>query len=387
MINVVCGIRSTGRICTDLAVALEERGHEVRIAYGREEVPEQYKKYAVKIGSEVDIVLHGIKARLFDGCGFGSIRATKDFIKWVKEYDPDVIHLHNIHGYYINIEILFDYLKSCGKKVIWTLHDGWAFTGHSAFCDAVDCDRWKTGCHDCPLRSDYPASLSDHSRRNWAKKKVIMSGVPALTIVTPSEWLAGLERESFLKDYPVKVINNGIDTSQFYPIESNIKERLGIADKKILLGVATAWNDMKGWKDYLKLADMLDDRYQIVMVGLTKEQIKDLPDNIIGIERTNDINELVMLYSAADTLLNLSYCESYGMTNIEAQQCGTPVVTYSTGGCVETAGPESIVVEKGNVKAVAEALDKLKPVARAMNVNDKETFVNNYLREYLTVNR
>ena len=383
MINVVCGIRSTGRICTDLAAALEAEGNEVRIAYGREEVPEQYKKYAVRIGSDIDNVQHGIKARLFDGCGFGSARATKAFIKWVKEYDPDVIHLHNIHGYYINIEILFDYLKSCGKKVIWTLHDGWAFTGHSAFCDAIDCERWKTGCYNCPLRKEYPASYTDRSKANWARKKVCLTGVPDLTIVTPSEWLARLTRESFLKEYPVKVINNGIDTSQFYAMESDIKKTLGIADKKMLLGVATAWNDMKGWNDFIKLADMLDCSYQIVLVGLSEDQIKKLPDNIIGLKRTSSTEELAKLYTAAYAMLNLSYCESYGMTNIEAQQCGTPVITYSAGGCVETAGPESVVVEKGNIEGVIKALDNIKRTGQHAAAIDKSEFAEKYLCEYL----
>ena len=151
MINVVCGIRSTGRICTDLATTLDAQGHEVKIAYGRENVPEQFQKYAVRIGTDLDVKLHGIRARVADGAGFGSKRATENFIKWVKEYDPDVIHLHNIHGYYINVEVLFKYLKTCGKKVIWTLHDCWSFTGHTAYCDAVNCKRWVKGCHNCPL--------------------------------------------------------------------------------------------------------------------------------------------------------------------------------------------------------------------------------------------
>ena len=375
MINSVCGIRSTGRICTDLATALEEKGHVVRIAYGRESVPAEYKKYAVRIGSDAGVKMHGLKARLFDASGFGSKKATEEFVKWVKEYDPDVIHLHNLHGYYINIEVLFDYLRTCGKRIIWTLHDCWAFTGHSAYCDAVDCEKWKTGCYDCPLLRNYPVSYSDRSKSNWNKKRKCMTGIPDMTLVTPSEWLARLTGESFLKDYPVKVINNGIDTSQFYPLESDIKDKLGISDKKMLLGVATTWSDMKGWQDYLKLADMLDERYRIVMLGLTEKQIESLPQNIIGVERTNNIKELVMMYSAADVLLNLSYCESYGMTNIEAQQCGTPVITYAAGGCVETAGPESVIVEKGNVESVVRALDKVKPVKQFTGAVDKTDFV------------
>ena len=146
MINSVCGIRSTGRICTDIAEELEKQGHDVKIAYGRETVPEKYQKYAVRIGTDLDVKLHGIKTRLFDRHGFGSKRATKKFIKWVEEYDPDVIHLHNLHGYYINIKILFDYLKKANKKVVWTLHDCWAFTGHCTHFDFVGCNKWKCKC-------------------------------------------------------------------------------------------------------------------------------------------------------------------------------------------------------------------------------------------------
>ena len=300
MINVVCGIRSTGRICTDLATALEDQGHEVKIAYGREEVPEKFKKYAVRIGTDLDVKLHGLRARLHDGCGWGSRRATEKFIEWVKEYNPYIIHLHNIHGYYINMEVLFKYLKVCGKKIIWTLHDCWAFTGHSAYCDTANCERWITGCYDCPLKKEYPASYVDRSAENWKKKKTLISQIPNLTLVTPSEWLAGLARKSFLAQYPVEVIHNGINTEAFHMVKSDFKAKNNIEDKYMLLGVATTWDEIKGFFDYLRLADMLGDKYQMVMVGVSKEQKKKLPSNIIGIERTNSVEELIEMYSAAD---------------------------------------------------------------------------------------
>ena len=276
MINVVCGIRSTGRICTDLAVELEKQGHEVKIAYGRENVPKQFQKYAVRIGTDLDVKLHGIKARLLDGAGFGSKNATVKFIRWIKEYDPDVIHLNNIHGYYINIEVLFKYLRICGKKIIWTLHDCWSFTGHSAYCDAVQCERWVQGCYKCPQRKEYPKSIIDASRGNWIKKKKIFSDIPNMTIITPSNWLAELVKKSFLGKYPVEVIHNGIDTNQFKPLKNDFREVYHLEDKFIVLGIATVWNDMKGYSDFIKLASMLDDFYKIVMVGLTEEQIEKL---------------------------------------------------------------------------------------------------------------
>lgn len=377
MINIVCGIRSTGRICTDLATALEAQGHEVKIAYGRENVPEQFQKYAVKIGTDLDVKFHGVKARLLDGAGFGSIAATEKFIRWVKEYDPDVIHLHNIHGYYINVEMLFKYLKTCGKKVIWTLHDCWAFTGHTAYCDAVNCKRWVKGCHNCPLLNEYPASIIDRSKQNWRKKKAIFTGVPNMSIITPSKWLGTCAKNSFLKEYPVKVINNGIDTSQFYSVKSDFRKRNNIEDKFLLLGVATSWDKMKGYLDYLELADRLGDDYKVLLVGLTKEQIDSLPKNILGIERTANIQELAEVYSASDLFVNLSYCENYPTVNIEAMSCGTPVLTYKTGGSPEIVIENNgHVVEQGNIDEVERVVRKLR-VDEELSVSlEKEKYDN-----------
>lgn len=389
MINVVCGIRSTGRICTDLATALEAQGHEVKIAYGRENVPEQFQKYAVKIGSDLDVKIHGLKARLVDRAGFGSKAATVKFIRWVKEYDPDVIHLHNIHGYYINIEVLFDYLKKSKKKVIWTLHDCWAFTGHTAYCDAAKCMRWVKGCHDCPLLKEYPASLIDRSRQNWVEKKAIFTGLTDMTIITPSRWLGTWTKKSFLKKYPVKVINNGIDTGMFYPVKSDFRKKNKLENKFMLLGVATSWDEMKGFSDYLKLANILDSDYKVVLVGLTKEQIKQLPNNVIGIERTASIKELAQIYTAADLFLNLSYCENYPTVNIEAMACGTPVLTYKTGGSSEIVEEyDGFVVEQGNISAVAETIQLLMKKGLKRVLIDKSKFdnaqvTNNYLKLYI----
>ncbi len=359
MINVVCGIRSTGRICTDLADELSKEGHIVKIAYGRESVPNEYKKYAVRIGSELDVMMHGIKARLSDSCGFGSYTATKKFIEWVKVFNPDAIHLHNLHGYYINIELLFDYLRSYEKKIIWTLHDCWAFTGHSVYCDTRNCTKWKEGCNCCPLKKSYPASLVDKSKKNWIRKKQAFSNISNLTIVTPSNWLADMFKESFISNYPLEIIRNGIDTSIFRPIRSDFKDKYGLNDKYVLLGVATAWDEMKGMTDYFKLANLLGEQYQIVLVGLTQKQKKHIPQNILGIERTNNVDELVEIYSGADLFLNLSYCENYPTVNLEALACGIPVLTYNSGGSAESA-IGGIVVERGNIVRVAEEVENYK---------------------------
>lgn len=357
MINVVCGIRSTGRICTDLAVELEKQGHEVKIAYGRFDVPEKFTKYAVRIGSDNSVKVNALKARLLDNEGLNAVSETKKFLKGVKEYDPDVIHLHNIHGYYLNYPLLFDYLRTCGKKIIWTLHDCWAFTGHTAYCDAIGCEKWKTGCNHCLQIKEYPKAMVDQSERNWKIKREKLIGIPNMTIVTPSNWLAGLVKESFLGDYPVEVIYNGIDISQFQPQANDFKEEHGIADRKMLVGVATAWNENKGYSDYLKLADMLGDGYQVVLVGVTEEQKKALPGNVMGITRTNSIQKLKEIYCGADCYVNLSYCESFGLTNVEAQLCGTPIITYSSGGCVESAGSNGKVVQRGQLDDVRKLIE------------------------------
>ena len=349
MINSVCGIRSTGRICTDLADALTEQGHEVKIAYGRENVPEKYRKYAVRIGSDTDVKLHCLRARLLDDTGYGSRRATERFIGWVKEFDPDVIHLHNIHGYYINIELLFRYLASAKKRVIWTLHDCWTFTGHCPHFEYEKCSKWKTGCFDCPKdKREYPARLFfDNSRSNWKRKKKLFTAVKDMTIVTPSQWLADLVKQSYLKKYPVRVIHNGIDTSVFRPAKSRFREEHGLEDKKLLLGVASTWHDRKGLGDFIKLSHMLDDSYKIILVGLSKKQLETLPENILGITRTNSTKELAEIYTAADMFLNLTYEDNYPTVNLEAQACGTPVVTYRTGGSPESAERFGAVVEQG----------------------------------------
>lgn len=383
MINVVCGIRSTGRICTDLATALEAQGHEVKIAYGREEVPEKFQKYAVRLGSDLDVKLHGVKARLFDGCGWGSKRATKKFITWVKEYNPDIIHLHNIHGYYINVEVLFNYLRTCGKKIIWTLHDCWAFTGHAPYCEGANCERWKTGCHDCPKLNEYPVSLMDRSKENWERKRTLFTKIPNLTLVTPSKWLANLVKQSYMTEYPVIVIHNGIDTTVFKPVDStDIRKKLGIRQKKVILGVASIWDARKGLEDFIKLNELLTDEYIIILVGLSGEQVEKLPEGMIGIRRTDSVHELVQLYSMADVFVNPTYEDNYPTTNIEAIACGTPVITYDTGGSGESARLYGSVISKGDVNKIFKELSTRFSHLTRYDQIDLNVSVNSYLALY-----
>lgn len=242
MINVVCGIRSTGRICTDLATALEAQGHEVKIAYGRESVPEQYQKFAVRIGTDIDVKLHALKARLFDACGWGSKRATEKLIEWVKEFDPDVIHLHNLHGYYINIEVLFEYLRVCKKQIVWSFYDCWAFTGHCAHYDFHGCMKWKDGCYSCKFSSEYPRAIVANAKRNYWQKKELFSSIPNMQITVPSLWMRNQVEVSFLKQYPISLLPNGIDVYRIHRQDNKLREKLSLSDKFVILGVSTFWN-------------------------------------------------------------------------------------------------------------------------------------------------
>lgn len=380
MINSVCGIGSTGRICTDIADELTENGHECKIAFGRKAAPERYQKYAYRITSDGGVKINALKARLFDNEGFNAAGATKKLISFIEEYNPDVIHLHNLHGYYLNVKILFDYLKKADKKVVWTLHDCWAFTGHCANFQYPVCDKWKTGCFDCERKAKYPKSFVDNSQKNYLEKERVFCGVKNLTVVTPSEWLARLVKESFLGRYPTKVINNGIDTSVFCPTESDFKERNGLKDKKMILGVANVWDEFKGINDFIGLSKKISDDYRIVLVGLDEKQLGMLPENILGITRTNNTKELAEIYTAADVLFNPTYEDNYPTVNLEAQACKTPVVTYDTGGSGESV-PKENVIAAGDVDAFLN-LEKSQLKVKYIDKRDKSLFIDKYLKLY-----
>ncbi len=374
-INSVCGIRSTGRICTDIADILKATGHECMIAYGRESVPEKYKDISVRIGTDTGVKLDGIKTRVFDNAGFNSKAATKKFVEWVREYDPDIIHLHNIHGYYINVKILFDYLKTAGKPVIWTLHDCWSMTGHCAYFDFAGCNKWMTGCSHCPQKKSYPTSiLFDRSSKNYNLKKQLFGGVEKLILVPPSEWLADKIGQSYLSDYPVRVINNGIDLDIFKPTEGDFRAKYGLQNKRIVLGVAAVWDRRKGLDDFVRLSELLGDEYKVVVVGITEQQKTELPEKILGITRTNNAVELAEIYSAADVLVNPTYEDNYPTVNLESQACGTPVITYKTGGSPESLSDGcGAVVEKGDIEAVYKAVLGLE----SLTVSDASNFDKN----------
>lgn len=379
-INSVCGYGSTGNIAVDLYRALRAHGHECCIAYGRGSAPEDVESY--RIGSDIDVYIHGICSRITDRQAFYSTRATRRFVQWMKEYDPDVIHLHNLHGYYINIEILFDALKQMEKPVVWTLHDCWAFTGHCAYFEYQGCDRWKKSCEECPQKHNYPASyFLDQSKGNYQRKKTAICQLQELTIVSPSQWLANLVKQSFLRRYSLQVIHNGIDVEIFSPMQTEIKDRYGINGKKVILGVASEWSSRKGIQDFAKLADVLDKNYQIVLIGRVYDKVD--KKNITYISRTSNRRELAEWYSAAEVLFNPTYEDNYPTVNLEAQACGTPVITYNTGG-----SPEGVkmgwCVQKGDLLGVQHILKERKSIQTDLDrmIWGKEYMTENYLGIY-----
>ena len=357
-INAVCGLGSTGRICTDLAGKLAQQGCEVKIAYGRKAVPQQYESYAVRIGNKADVCWHALMTRLFDGRGFWSRIATRKFLKWAEEYDPDLLWLHNLHDHFINIDMLFRWIKSRPEmEVRWTQHDCWAFTGHCFHFTAAGCEQWKTHCLHCGKKAPFrKASLLDRCERNYNRKQNAFCGIKKMTLISPSRWLADLLQQSFLKEYPVKVVPNTVDTNVFKPTPGDFRERYGLEHKKIVLGVANIWEEQKGLNDFMQLSQLLDDSYVTVLVGLTKKQIQLLPERILGMGRTCDVTELCRIYTAADVFVNPTYEDNYPTVNLEARACGTAVITYRTGGSPESAGEKAFVVKTGDITALGDAI-------------------------------
>ena len=328
---------STCTIMQGVAKETKRIGCEVTVATGFSTHPTNFNVPYILIGNIWDKSIHILLARLLGRIGCFSEAYTRKFLKKVEKFTPDVIHLHNLHGWYINLPLLFRYIKKHHIRVIWTLHDCWAFTGHCPHFTMAKCDKWKTGCHHCPQYKEYPQSAFDDSKAMWKLKKKWFTGVEDMTIVTPSQWLADLVKQSFLKDYPVKVIHNGIDLGVFKPTASDFREKHGIPeDKCILLGVSFGWGVRKGLDVFLELAKRLDSqKYQIVLVGTDETVDKQLPDNIISIHRTGNQQELAQIYTAADLFVNPTREENYPTVNMEALACGTPVITFRTGGSPE----------------------------------------------------
>ncbi len=363
-INTGVNTGSTGKIAEEIGKLLIANGHESYIAFGRGNRPSASE--LIRVGDKMDVYLHGVKTVFTDRHGFGSKGATETLIKQIEQLKPDAVGLHNVHGYYLNIEVLFRFLVQQNIPVVWTLHDCWAFTGHCTYFDDIACEKWKTECNHCPKLRKYPASfLADGSTRNFRDKKRLFTGVERMQFVVPSQWLGDLAGSSFLGGKPVQVVHNGVDLKVFRPVETDLKTSMGLQVKKVLMGCASIWDKRKGLEDLIRLQAMLPAEYVIVVVGLNGKQLKQLPASMIGISRTESVEQLVQLYSMADVFVNPTYQDNFPTTNIEALACGTPVVTYDTGGSPEAIDDATgCVVGKGDLDALGRAACKLSVIGK-----------------------
>ncbi len=368
-INVIYKTGSTGLIVKDINNLLITNKHESFVGYGRG----NHKDInSIKIGDKYDMFIHGLGTRLLDRHGLFSKKATIEFIYEVNNLNIDIFHLHNIHGYYLHYPTLFEYFYKTNKPVIWTLHDCWSYTGHCSYYDYVGCKRWQTICNNCLQKNTYPASiLFDNSKNNFLLKKKYFTMLDNITIVTPSHWLKNEVKKSFLRKYAVHVIPNGIDIDVFKPIKSDFRERKNIKNKFMILGVASQWQPRKGFECFIALSKSLHVDEVIVLVGLAKKQLLRLPENIIGIIKTENIKELSEIYSAADVFLNPTLEDNFPTTNIESLACGTPVITFNTGGSVESLNRDcGLIVEKGNLIELNNAIQIIKTNKKVKYSND-----------------
>ncbi len=351
-LNVTCGLGSTGKICLAVSELLSAGGVANHILYSE---GQSSFKNGIKYTDEIHIKLEALKSRVFGNYGFNSKAITKKLIAKLDEISPDIVHLHNIHGHGCNLEMLFTYFKKKQIKLYWTFHDCWAFTGYCPHFDMAGCDRWQTKCESCPQKGEY-SFFFDRSKELYLKKKELLGGLN-LTIITPSQWLASLVKKSFLGEYEVMVINNGIDLNVFRERKSDFRKKYAIEDKFIILGVAYNWDERKGIDVFTELSGTLPNDCKIVLVGTNEKVRNSLPGNIIAIDRTADQKELCEIYSAADVFVNATREDTFPTVNIEALACGTPVVTFDTGGSGEIIDETcGVKVAKNDTEALKKAI-------------------------------
>lgn len=380
-------IGSTGRIMIEIGNQAKREGIEYKSFCGNW-IKEQKTDECVKFGFRFENAISGILYRITGIQHVGSIFGTISLIKRLKEYQPDIIHVHNLHLWVINIPFFFKYIKQNNIPVIWTLHDCWSFTGQCTHFTLERCYKWKSGCHHCTQYKQYPASYVDMTRVMWKLKRRWFTSIQKMIIVTPSKWLSELVKDSYLNKYPVQVINNGIDTNVFKFLTSDFKKKYGIENKKIILGVSFGWDEKKGLMDFFELAKRLTGECIIVLVGLSANQIKDLPNNIIGIERTNSVTELAAIYSAANVFVNATYEDNYPTVNLEARACDVPIVTYNTGGSPESAGVNAIVLEQGDIDGLQIAVEDCIKGNNKMRFKDASSLsMQDKFKEYIKLYR
>lgn len=359
-LNTFCGVKSTGRIACEIAKLVAEDGGECRIGYGVPGLSPDAEPFAVRIGTPLERKVHAVIRKLFDAEGYGSWFATRKLIRELKTYQPDLIHLHNLHGCYLHLPMLFRYLKQTDVPIVWTLHDCWPFTGHCAYFDHAGCEYWKTSCHHCPQQKNYPICVGlDGSTRNHHMKKKYFSMPQNLTFVAPCQWMTGHLKASFLGGFSARVIVNGVNLEVFHPMDSDLRQRYQLQNKKICLSVASEWDQRKGLAFLCEAAQKMGESYCFVVIGLTDDQMAVLPQNMIGIRNTADTDELAAWYTAADCFVNPTLEDNMPMVNLEALACGTPVVVFETGGCPEAIDETcGIVVPQGDVPALCKAIER-----------------------------
>ncbi len=358
-INTVFPNGSTGKICKGISEICESNGIDNYVACAHTKNKKNDKCIAVT--SSFDNHLHNRLARITMRYGCFSYFHTFLFLNKIKKINPDIIHLHNLHANYINLQLLFNYIKKNNIKVVWTLHDCWSYTGYCTHYDMLDCNKWQTECNCCPNRGWDEVTIFDNSTKMYRLKKRLFCGIKNMVLVTPSKWLYGEVKKSFLNDYTIRIISNGIDLSIFKPAKSDFRRKYGVKPYQfLLLGVAFVWTDRKGLDVFINLANRLNERYRIVLVGTNETVDKILPDSIISIHRTNNQNELAEIYSAADLFVNPTREEMFGLVNAESLACGTPVLTFNTGGSPEVIdGTCGSVVAKNDIDAMEKEIIRI----------------------------
>ena len=364
LINAVSGIRSTGRICADLADYLNQHGDAGYIAYSYG-LPYEH---SYRIGGVLEQKLHGFLSRLFGLQGYYSTWGTRKLISYIEALRPDAVHLHNLHGNYINLKLLLTYLADNDIPTVVTLHDCWFYTGKCCHYTVDNCFKWRSECHDCPrLHKDNPSWLLDRTRKMHRDKKTLFARLPRLAVIGVSDWITQEARQSLLASATmVTRIYNWIDFDLFQPVNTDSQRRkLGLDDKFLVLGVASSWSKDKGLDQFIALAGRLPQTMAMLLVGSLPPAVQ-LPANIIHIQETHDTRELIAYYSLADVFVNLSLEETFGKTAAEALACGTPVIAYRS-----TANPELIgdgcghVVEPDSVAGLDAALEKVRQNGKA----------------------
>ncbi len=346
-INLTARQGGTGRVCYGISQALTENNIEnyTLFSSGNSQNP-----YEIKYTSDFRRKINALISKVLGNYGFNSHLMTKKLISHLKKLKPDIVHLHNLHAHNVNLKMLFSYFKKNPQiKLFWTFHDCWSFTGYCPHFDMVGCEKWKASCGECPQKKQY-SWFFDKSKKLYKRKKELFTGLN-LTIITPSKWLANIAKQTFFKDYEIKVINNGVDLNVFKLTESNFRESYKLQGKHIVLGVADGWNERKGLDVFISLSKCLSNDYQIVLVGTDDKIDELLPENIISIHKTHNAQELAKIYTASDVFVNCTREETFGLVNIEALACGTPVVTFNTGGCPECIDDScGVVVAKNDIE-------------------------------------